>query len=106
MNYFENNQLKLNILKSSDLVINLSYNESVILEYKSKQLYLGVIISDCVIIKIDVQTYIKGRKGNTIVKFPSSIGHQSKCARYMYSVISMLCHRNLGRCRKKCGDNI
>ena len=80
MDHFEVNILKLNLLKSSYLIINVSntdhkcnihLNKGV--TYKKSQIYLGVIVSDCGLLKKDVKKdvnkHIKGKKENVIIKF-------------------------------------
>ena len=70
MRYFEDNQLKLNLSKSSYLIINPSIGdrkcsiklEKGLLEYKCSQYYLGIIISDDGLISHDVDTFIKGNE--------------------------------------------
>ena len=77
MIYFEDNQLKLNLSKSSYLIINPSIDdkkcsiklEKGLLEYKHSQYYLGIIISDDGLIGHDVDSFIKGKRSNLCIKF-------------------------------------
>ena len=77
MLYFEKKQLNLNLSKSSYLIINPMKHDKKCsiklkkgyLDYKSSQRYLGIIISDDGSIKHDVETFIKEKRGNVIIKF-------------------------------------
>ena len=75
--YFKQNKLNLNLLKSSYLIINPSIVDHKCniklmedyLEYKSTQVYLGVIISDDGRLAKDVRDYINEKRANVIIKF-------------------------------------
>ena len=77
MVYFEDNQLKLNLSKSSYLIINPSIDdkkcsiklEKGLLEYKHSQYYLGIIISDDGLIGHDVDSFINGKRSSLCIKF-------------------------------------
>ena len=77
IDYFENNNLTLNLEKSSYFIINPRINDHKVslklkkgyLNYKSVQKYLGVLLSDNGIIKDDISQFIKQKRSEILIKF-------------------------------------
>ena len=77
LEYFRENSLSLNLSKSAYLIINgkkcdpkstLKLDNG-ILEYKSRVIYLGAVISDSGSLKSDVKSYTKSKRPNLTIKF-------------------------------------
>jgi hypothetical protein len=77
VDYFNENNLSLNLPKSSYLIINggdedpktnLQLNYGV-LEYKSKAVYLGGVVTDTGNLKHDVEEFVNGKRPNITVKY-------------------------------------
>lgn len=77
MNYFEINKLRLNLGKSSYMILNPQRNDikssiplnGGILKYKSSNKYLGILISDSGIIKNDVTSFVHDKIGDVLIKY-------------------------------------
>ena len=76
LDYFELNDLSLNLEKSGYLIINGSDDERVnlelkngVLEYHSIMKYLGVKISDNGNLKRDIELHIEDKRANVTIKF-------------------------------------
>ena len=77
LDYFTENELKLNLSKSAYLIINGKENdikESLLLkngylEYKSTVKYLGMKFSDTGKLKHDIDVNIEGKRSNVTIKF-------------------------------------
>ena len=75
--HFEGDQLLLNILKSGYMIINGKDEDTKIpikvgnsnLEYKSKQTYLGVLITDTGNIMADIKTSVEYKRPNLTIKY-------------------------------------
>ena len=77
LRYFDENSLKLNFNKSSYFILNpkpidrktnLQLDEGM-LKYKSVQIYLGVYVTDCGVLKHDVTKFIREKRSNVLFKF-------------------------------------
>ena len=77
LDYFKENNLKLNLDKSSYFILNPKETDRKtslllkdgMLSYKSVQEYLGVIVSDCGILRLDVTKFIREKRCNVLIKF-------------------------------------
>ena len=77
LKYFDENKLSLNLSKSSYFIINGKENDIKCdlnldhgkLEYKSKYVYLGAVISDTGRIADDIEQYINSKRANVTIKF-------------------------------------
>ena len=77
LQYFDENNLSLNLSKSSYLIINgkeedtkcdIQLNHGM-LEYKARYVYLGAIITDMGCILSDIEQYIVGKRANVTIKY-------------------------------------
>ena len=77
VDYFNENNLSLNLPKSSYLIINggdgdfktnLQLNFGV-LEYQSTSVYLGGVVSDTGSLKYDIEKYVNGKRPNITIKY-------------------------------------
>ena len=78
LDYFNENSLSLNLLKSGYIIINgTGVNkadlilQNGILEYKQEVTYLGVKFTDTGNLQFDVDLYIAEKRSNVIIKFSS-----------------------------------
>ena len=76
LDYFDENSLSLNLDKSGYLIINGNDAEKVdlvlkngVLDYCSVMKYLGVKISDCGILKKDIERFLNDKRANITIKF-------------------------------------